>query len=677
MTRIIRCCRLHFVSLLLLGVACASPPPPSRSAPPPAAKAVTNTPKTVSADPDQSPQACVARERELGALYAGILDAYGNWGYQLSPDRSQLLFESNRAGGAPQLYLTATASAASLPQIIAESRDPIAGARFTPDGKSILLWRDRDGDDSPQLYLSSLDGGEPRALTNDPTRFHHEPQIAERAKQLVYFRGEHARGEFELVAQSLLGGEVRSIATFQGLHGLSDVDSGGRRALATVLKSQSQGDALLIELSSGKPRVLAPKNDRDALAHTPLFSHDEKSVFVISNEGRERAGLDRIHPDSGKLMASFADDDAEIQAARVSPRGDLVAVLLSTGTHNSLALLDARTLRSKARAELPLGALYLGQFSNDGKSLIASLSTPSAPSDMYLVDTKSGSATPLRAEQRTGLGQLPQLRASVERIKSFDGLAVTTNVYLPSKAAPGQKLPVLVKIHGGPGGSYRVRWSPYTTFYLMNGFAVVEPNVRGSTGFGKDYERADNGRRRMDAVKDLEAVNRWIRDQPWADERRIVAQGGSYGGYLTYMALGHQPELWAGGIAMFGIVNFHTMLASVTGVYRAALQEEFGPDDGDPAFLDSISPIRVADRIGAPLFVFQGQNDVRVPRSEQDQMVIALRARSAPVEYMVAPDEGHALTKRENDIAFQARSLRFIAQHLGLPGLSTHCQRPR
>ncbi len=250
------------------------------------------------------------------------------------------------------------------------------------------------------------------------------------------------------------------------------------------------------------------------------------------------------------------------------------------------------------------------------------------------------------------------------------------NLYLPKKLARGKKLPVVVEIHGGPASSSVVRWNPQVGMLVARGFAVIQPNVRGSTGFGKQYEKADNGTKRMDAVKDLLAVNEWTRRQSWADPERIVAMGGSYGGYMTYMALGHQPEKWRAGVAMVGVVNLVTFLGTTTGAIRLAFREEFGELPKDEPFLKEVSPLTAVAKIKVPVFVYQGANDPRVPRSEQDQMVTALREAKIPVEYMVADDEGHSLSQRPNKLAFVSRSLRFLEQHLGLPGLPAGCPAP-
>jgi dipeptidyl aminopeptidase/acylaminoacyl peptidase len=184
---------------------------------------------------------------------------------------------------------------------------------------------------------------------------------------------------------------------------------------------------------------------------------------------------------------------------------------------------------------------------------------------------------------------------------------------------------------------------------------VVEPNVRGSGGFGRAFEAADNGPKRLDAFRDIETTARWVASQPWADKDRIVVYGGSYGGYTVLIALERWPDIWRAGVDLFGVANMTTFLQSTSGMIREIFKVEFGDLDKDAAFLKTISPIEEIDKIVDPVFVYAGANDPRVPRPESDQVVRALRGRNVPVQYMVADDEGHSLARRENVIALFSR----------------------
>jgi dipeptidyl aminopeptidase/acylaminoacyl peptidase len=198
------------------------------------------------------------------------------------------------------------------------------------------------------------------------------------------------------------------------------------------------------------------------------------------------------------------------------------------------------------------------------------------------------------------------------------------------------------------------------------GFAVLEPNVRGSTGFGVAYQRGDDKEKRGGALKDVEAVNRWARAQPWCDVERVVIGGTSYGGYMTLLALARQPELWNAGVNASGMSDLRTMEKLEDQLLRMYDETEFGILGKEDDLLWEWSPLKYVDHIAAPLFVYQGVHDPISPQNEADQIVRAVRARNMPVEYMLLSDEGHGVVRRENIIRFWARTYRFLEEALKL-----------
>ncbi len=279
------------------------------------------------------------------------------------------------------------------------------------------------------------------------------------------------------------------------------------------------------------------------------------------------------------------------------------------------------------------------------------------------MNVATGEVTPLRADLRPGLASLPPLAVTIETTPSFDGLTIPINIYLPEHAA-GARLPVIASFHGGPSASAAVHWAPSLRFYTALGYAVIEPNVRGSTGFGRAYEMADNREKRADWLRDLQTVNAWVKAQPWADPERVVISGGSYGGYTTLMALTRDPLAWRAGIDAFGPANLRTFLLTTDAAIRSGFVPEFGDVDKDAALIEQFSPMRDVAKIARPLFVYAGQDDPRVPRSESDALVAALRARAVPVEYMVAPNEGHSVDRRDTKIQLMVRIARFLEDSL-------------
>jgi dipeptidyl aminopeptidase/acylaminoacyl peptidase len=309
----------------------------------------------------------------------------------------------------------------------------------------------------------------------------------------------------------------------------------------------------------------------------------------------KRAGGERKNPTT-----------AELNTVRVAKTGGLIAVSVDAGTHDELRLLDARTLKPRVAVPMPLGQGSVQEFSEDGRRLTAVWSTPSSPTDAWVIDTKTGKAAPLRSEPRPSLEEAPAIEASITELRAHDGLALPINVYLPKQRSG--KLPVLVSYHGGPADSSKIRWSAAIAFFVSQGYAWVEPNVRGSSGFGRAFEEADNGPKRLEAFKDIEATGRWAASQPWAAPSRVIICGGSYGGYTVLVGLTRMPDLWRAGVDLFGVANRKTFMATTSGLIREIFRVEFGDPDKDAAFLASISPLEDVGRIVDPLFVYAGAN---------------------------------------------------------------------
>jgi dipeptidyl aminopeptidase/acylaminoacyl peptidase len=204
-------------------------------------------------------------------------------------------------------------------------------------------------------------------------------------------------------------------------------------------------------------------------------------------------------------------------------------------------------------------------------------------------------------------------------------------------------------------------------FLVSLGYAVVEPNVRGSTGFGRAFEEADNQERRTQALADVATVNAWTNAQPWCDPNRVAIWGASYGGYTTLMALTRTPTAWRAGVDLYGPADLLALLRGIPEDARVGAAAEFGDPNTQAAMLTELSPIRDVERIVAPLFVYAGQNDPRVPRRESDTIVQAMRDREMHVEYMVAADEGHNVERRDNQIELMTRTARFLAEAMGPP----------
>jgi dipeptidyl aminopeptidase/acylaminoacyl peptidase len=248
------------------------------------------------------------------------------------------------------------------------------------------------------------------------------------------------------------------------------------------------------------------------------------------------------------------------------------------------------------------------------------------------------------------------------RVPSFDGLQVPAFVFRPRGVAG--RHPVVVVVHGGPESQWRPSFSPLVQYLVAGGFAVVAPNVRGSTGYGRTYQHLDDVDKRLDSVADLAALHDWIATCDDLDEDRCALYGGSYGGYMVLSGLVHQPERWAAGVDVVGIANLVTFLQNTAAWRRAWREREYGSLTHDRELLERLSPIAHVERLRAPLMVVHGRNDPRVPLGEAEQIHAVARAKGLPSELLVYEDEGHGLAKLRNRLDAYPRVAAFLHEVL-------------
>ncbi len=655
---LVAACGAEAPPVTLSPAAAATPAAPA--APPPPAPIVDASPTVRT--PEQK-----ARDDARAPLANTILSAFENDFPKFSPDRKKVVFGSNR-GGNRQYYLADIAGPSTPPVAITHGAERGSAARFMQDGKSIRFLRDAGVDENYRIFLVGLDGKNEICLTPGPVKRRFPPlEPRDKPGTLVYWQLEPKSPATEIVVQRV-GGEPKVVYTDPSPSSIGSVTSDGRRAL--MLRRYSSSDYVLFELdlATAKLRRLYPDEGKKAAIHAATYSADGKRAYVAADDGADGQLLYAFDVASGAIVTEYRQSDprtASVQNVIASPRGDRLAIVIDAGDHEEARILDAKTLRVTAKVKIPPAAIALTAFSEDGVKIGASISTPDAPSDIFSIDAATGDVEPLRREPRPGLEDLGAMETSLEALRSFDGLSIPLVVQLPPGArAGGKRLPVIVQFHGGPAGSATVDWDAFARFFTALGYAFVQPNVRGSTGYGRAFEMADNREKRADWLKDVESVNAWAKAQPWADRDRVVAMGGSYGGYSVLMALTRQPSLWRAGVDYVGIANLLTFMRSTTGWLRAVWVDEFGDLEKDRALLEEWSPLREVGRIVAPLFVYAGQNDPRVPREESDQVVVALRRRGVPVEYQIASNEGHSLDHRENRAEFMTRVARFLEDSL-------------
>lgn len=597
------------------------------------------------------------------------------------PTRAAMLVSHRKAGAnTAQLFLVEQAMQAG--RQLTDGADPVSRAAFEPrEGRYIVFERSAGGSEVGQLYRLPVEGGDAVLLT-DPNERHAMNLWLKKSGQLVYSSvpldrtaqgGSRARIDTTLsVMDPLQPQQRRQLAVLPGGGWFAGRASPDERMLAmTQYISANESRIWTIDLQSGERKQLLPRNDEAQLkaTHVPAaFSQDGKTLFVISDrfsEFRELAALDLA---SGKLTRLSAHIPWDISAASLSADGKRLAVQANVDGRDELRLFDTQTLAELPAPALPVGNVGSSQFHPAQQQLAFSISNAQGPSQLYSLDLGSGKVQAwTRAYSPPGLDPSRFAEQKIVRWKSFDGLSISGLLTVPDRQRFPGKRPVLVAIHGGPEAQATMGFmARYNYFINELGIALIQPNVRGSSGYGKSFLALDNGFKREDSVKDIGALLDWIATQPELDASRVLVMGGSYGGYMTLAVSTHYSERIAGAIDIVGISHFVTFLNNTESYRRDLRRVEYG-DERDPAmreFLHRISPLTNAHKIKKPLFVVQGKNDPRVPYTEAEQIVAKVRENGTPVWYLRAENEGHGFARKENaDFQFYATIL-FMQQTL-------------
>jgi dipeptidyl aminopeptidase/acylaminoacyl peptidase len=436
-------------------------------------------------------------------------------------------------------------------------------------------------------------------------------------------------------------------------------------------RSITDSELHLLDVATRKLSRLTPASQRVVSYGSAQFSRDGRSVFATTDLDSEFLRLVRIDVASGGLTPLGSNTPKspawDIEAFEVSPDGEQLAFVSNENGSSRLSLLKLSSGKVRAVSGIPAGVMTGLEWHENGRDLGFSLAHAQSPSDAYSVDVKTGRLTRWTESETGGLPATAFREPELITIPSFDQLKVSAFVYRPDSSRFAGKRPVVVIIHGGPESQSRPGFMARYNYFLNElGVALVVPNVRGSAGYGKRFLTLDDGFLREDSVKDIGAFLDWIGTDSGLDPSRVSVMGGSYGGYMTLASLVHFSDRLRCGVDVVGISNFVTFLTNTQEYRRDLRRVEYG-DERDPqmrAHLEKISPLNQVDRILVPLMVVQGKNDPRVPLSEAEQMVQALRANGRACAYLMARDEGHGFAKKPNaDFQFLSTIL-FLREHL-------------
>lgn len=581
-----------------------------------------------------------------------------------NPARPEMLVVT-RFGDVPQLHMVKMPGGAR--RQLTFFADRVGGAQFHPrDPNTIFFSKDIGGGEFFQIYRFDLRTGEITLLTDGKSR-NTSPRFSEDGRWLAYSSTRRSGKDTDLyVADPMQPQSTRMVLQVEG-GGWSpnDFSPDGKQLIVHNTISANQSELYLLDLQSGAKKLLTPQGASAAYSGA-RFSPDGKNTYFTSDEDSEFHRLVRMNLADGSKKV-LSRESWNVEGFDLSDDGKRIAYTTNANGISTLSVIDAATGAAVTLPRLPIGIISGVRWHPNNHLLGFNVSSAKAPADAYSLDLNGGKLDRWTESETGGLDASRNVDPQLVTMKSFDGLTISAFVYRPDPARFPAKRPVSIVIHGGPEGQSRPGFLGRNNYWINEmGIALVYPNVRGSSGYGKTYLAADNGMKREDSVKDIGTVINWIKNDPRLDGDRISVQGGSYGGYMTLATLTHYNDQVRAAIDVVGIASFITFFQN-TSAYRADLRRvEYG-DERDPKmrdFLQQISPLTSASRITKPLLVVAGYNDPRVPYTEGQQIVSAVRANGGPVWWLMAKDEGHGFAKKSNqDYQFIVATI-FLQQHL-------------
>lgn len=547
--------------------------------------------------------------------------------------------------------------------------EPVAGGSVQPGrGEYVVMAQDTGGGEFYQLYRLDFTSGQ-RALLTDGKSRNTGAVWARSGRQLAFTSTRRNGRDNDIwVMDPARPESARMVLQVQGGGWqVADWSHDERRLLLEEYISINESSLHLLDWESGRCERLTPQAGEKAAWNGGEFAPGDGAIYTTTDQGSEFLRLVRMDLRSRRVEVLTPQLAWDVTAFDVSPDGRTLAYVSNEDGASVVHLMEARSGRERRAPRLPLGVVSGLRWHENGQELAFTLSSARSPADVWSLDTRRGQLTRWTESETGGLDASLFREPELVRFKSFDGLTLSALVYRPDpRKFPGRR-PALIMIHGGPESQSRPVFQGRNNYYLNElGVALVYPNVRGSSGYGKTFLTLDNGFKREDSVRDIGALIEWLRQDAGVEGERLAVMGGSYGGYMTLAAMVHYSDKLRCGVDVVGISNFLTFLKNTQDYRRDLRRVEYG-DEREPAmaaFLEKISPANHAAKIRKPLLVVQGLNDPRVPASESAQMVAAIRQAGGTVWYLLAKDEGHGFAKKKNaDYQFYV-TLLFLREYL-------------
>jgi len=546
---------------------------------------------------------------------------------------------------------------------VTEGDDTTFGVSYMPTDDRILFTRDQGGNENSHLFLRDLNGAV------------HELTDGEKTKEMfwgfnndlkTFFTTNNERDAhfFDLYQWNATTLDKHLLYRNESGMQPAAISPDSRWLVLDKPNTTNDSDLYVLDLQSGGEPELISAHEGDASFSAQTVDADSRYLYYTSTDGTEFARLCRYEFATG-LHEDVYTSDWDVVFTYFSRRGTYRVIGTNEDGYTKVKI--TRNGRDLVVDGLPAGTISAVAFSNSEKFMKLTVSSDIMPGNIFIVNLANADVRQVTQTINPDIDPGDLVASEVTRFPARDGLVIPGPLYKPIGAGPKNKVPVMLWIHGGPGGQSRAGYSAEKQFLLNNGYALFAVNNRGSSGYGKAFLAADDGKHGREPLWDCVDAKKYLQTLDWVDSDRIGIMGGSYGGYMTLAALAFEPEEFVCGVDIFGVANWIATLENIPPYwesFRQALYTEIGNPETDRDFLRLTSPVFHGDKITRPLMVLQGANDPRVPQAESDGMVAAITANGGTVEYVVFADEGHGFRKSDNRITGFNRILAFLDTYL-------------
>jgi dipeptidyl aminopeptidase/acylaminoacyl peptidase len=588
----------------------------------------------------------------------GVADA--TW----SADGRQLFVSTNLTG---RYNIWRMDAGGSWPVQLTQSDDSQSGFAVSPEGKTLYYTQDKGGNEQYDIYAVPIAGGEPKDLTNTPDVREQGLLMAPNGRAMALSTKRSGQGQVDLAVMDMASGQVRALTHEtdpQWRWNAVAWTDGGKSLIANrSFADSTASEVWKVDAATGKATKLLGKPG--VVYSASDATRDGSAVALTTNEGTHQLHAAVYMPATGAIRTLKATP-WEQNSGAISPDGRSMVVQTGEDGRQTLELVDLATLAEQPLAMPPGVNDTLGTqpFTPDSKRLLVMHSGADTPGEIQAFDVADGKMTQLTHLAMASLAPEHLPKSRIVTYKSYDGTLVSAVVTMPFNLKRDGSNPAVLMPHGGPTGQTNDGFNRYATALASRGYVVIQPNPRGSTGYGLAFQKANFQDLGGGDLKDELAGKQFLVDSGYVDAKKVGIFGGSYGGFMTLMAIGRAPDEFAAAVDLFGIIDWRTMWQHEDALLQAYQKSLLGSPDANPKVYDATSPLTYIQAVKAPLLVQQGENDIRVPAGQAKQVVEALKKKGNTVDSIFYPEEGHGFSKREHQQDSLQRTVDWFDKYL-------------